>query len=313
MTSHPVKYTQTPSYGETTFQIHRCQTPQTPSHLKSQRKGKYSWLMAEIRVDPHNLRPSQSSSKTTIHPDLKFIMSNPEKAPTFPLYLPWVCHFHYTWFHYIVISQAMQLQHFFGSKKSTPTKFAPPWSQVAGTQQPGLNPLPRPLEHESLQDASPWVEQTWLRTPGKHLGWGKGIGDDSKESRQLLLLLLLLIIIIIHPSSSSSSSAFLCLSGLSTRSFKRKSKMYSWLPTNHPIRCQLTSEWSFTRITRKPYCLMVSEPNYKIKFGVVRSICFSWRMTCHPVLNNALILFQAWLQIQLPSSRIRFWRKHVNI
>ena len=105
-----------------------------------------------------------------------FIASNPEKAPTFPLYLPWLYHFHYTWFHYIAISQAMQLQHFL------PTKFAPPWSQVAGTQQPGLNPLPRPLEHESLQDASPWVEQTWLRTPGKHLGWGKGIGDDSKES-----------------------------------------------------------------------------------------------------------------------------------
>lgn len=111
-----------------------------------------------------------------------FIVSNPEKAPTFPLYLPRLCHFRYTWFHYIVISQAMQLQHFFGSKKRTPTKLAPPWSQVAGTQQPGLNPLPRPLEHESLQDASPWVEQTWLRTPGKHLGWGKGIGDDSKES-----------------------------------------------------------------------------------------------------------------------------------
>ena len=143
---------------------------------------------------------------------------------------------------------------FFGSKKRTPTKFAPPWSQVAGTQQPGLNPLPRPLEHESLQDASPWVEQTWLRTPGKHFGWGKGIGDDSKESVKTSSS--------IHPSSSSSSSAFLCLSGLSTRSFKRKSKMYSWLPTNHPIRCQLTSEWSFTRITRKPYCLMVSEPNH---------------------------------------------------
>ena len=160
------------------------------------------------------------------------------------------------------------------------------------------------LRHESSKLGFALLENIWVEV--------KALGMTPKESRQLLLLLLLLIIII-HPSSSSSSSAFLCLSGLSTRSFKRKSKMYSWLPTNHPIRCQLTSEWSFTRITRKPYCLMVSEPNYKIKFGVVRSICFSWRMTCHPVLNNALILFQAWLQIQLPSSRIRFWRKHVNI
>lgn len=203
----------------------------------------------------------------------------------------------------------MQLQQFFGSKKRTPTKFAPPWSQVAGTQQPGLNPLPRSLEHESLQDASPWVEQTWLRTPGKHLGWGKGIGDDSKESVKTAPHHhphhhpSILVIIVV--------SIFVPLWALN-RSFKRKSKMYSWLG------CQLRSEWSFKKITRKPCCLMVSEPNYKIKFGVVRSIFFSCfgsskclvymqRMTCHPVLNNALILFQAWLQI------IRFWRKHVNI
>lgn len=156
----------------------------------------------------------------------------------------------------LVISQAMQLQHFFGSKKRTPTKFAPPWSQVAGTQQPGLNPLPRPLEHESLQDASPWVEQTWLRTPGEHFGWGKGIGDDSKESVKTAPHHhhpSILVIIVV--------SIFVPLWALN-RSFKRKSKMYSWLPTNHPIRCQLRSEWSFTRITRKPYCLLVSEPNH---------------------------------------------------
>ena len=175
-----------------------------------------------------------------------FIVSNPEKAPTFPLYLPRLCHFRYTWFHYIVISQAMQLQHFFGSKKRTPTKFAPPWSQVAGTQQPGLNPLPRPLEHESLQDASPWVEQTWLRTPA--LGM-----TPKSRSRQL-------IIIIIHPSSSS---AFLCLSGLSTEASNGNRRCTvdfrqiiqfgaSWDQNDPSLELQesLTASWSPNRTTR---------------------------------------------------------------
>ena len=82
----------------------------------------------------------------------------------------------------------------------------------------------------------------------------KALGMTPKSrSRQLLIHPSILVIIVV--------SIFVPLWALN-RSFKRKSKMYSWLPTNHPIRCQLTSEWSFKKITRKPCCLMVSEPNH---------------------------------------------------
>lgn len=104
-------------YSNTFLQGNHLSNPQVPNSklLAVSNEGEII-LMAEIRVDPHNLhlRPHHPSPPCL---DLKFIVSNPEKAPTFPLYLPRLCHFRYTWFHYIVISQAMQLQHFLGAKK----------------------------------------------------------------------------------------------------------------------------------------------------------------------------------------------------
>lgn len=209
---------------------------------------------------------------------------------------------------------------FFGSKKRTPTKFAPPWSQVAGTQQPGLNPLPRPLEHESLQDASPWVEQTWLRTPGKHLGWGKGIGDDSKESVKTAphhhphhhpSILVIIVVSIFVPLWALNQKFQTEIQDVQLTSDKSSNSV----PAD--IRMILQEDYEKALL---PHGLR-TEPLDWVWCGQVRFFShvltsqsvYTQRMTCHPVLNNALILFQAWLQIQLPSSRIRFWRKHVNI
>lgn len=133
--------------------ISNPQVPNTPNSklLAVSNEGEII-LMAEIRVDPHNLhlRPHHPSPPLL---DQKFMVSNPEKAPTFPLYLPWLRHSRYILFHYIYIYS-------YKPGHATTTFF---WEQKKDANQ--ICPTLKPSGRYTTARSKPFAKTSGARKP----------------------------------------------------------------------------------------------------------------------------------------------------